>query len=83
MAELEMAVSTGAAGAGELLVVDGPLGSRRVLRGTVGYVKTHHVTYLPLDAARRRRRPRSRAADAGVLHGGPLPPPQLVPAPSR
>ena len=49
MAELEMAVSAGAAGAGELLVVDGPLGSRRVLRGTVGYVKTHHVTYLPLE----------------------------------
>ena len=28
-------------------MVDGPLGSRRVLPGTVGYVKTHHVSYLP------------------------------------
>jgi hypothetical protein len=37
----------GAAAPGELLVVDGPLGARRLLPGTVGYIKTHHVSYLP------------------------------------
>jgi hypothetical protein len=30
----------------ELLVVDGPLGGRRHVPGTVGYVKAHHVSYL-------------------------------------
>jgi len=30
-----------------LLVVDGPLGDRRHIPGAVGYVKTHHVSYLP------------------------------------
>ena len=30
-----------------LLVVDGPLGDRRHLPGAVGYVKSHHVAYLP------------------------------------
>jgi hypothetical protein len=47
MGELERSVSAGAATPGELLVVDGPLGARRALPGTVGYVKTHHVSYLP------------------------------------
>ena len=47
MADLELQVSVGAAAPGELLVVDGPLGARRGLPGTVGYVKTHHVSYLP------------------------------------
>lgn len=42
---------TGAA-AGELLVVDGPLGDRRHIPGAVGYVKTHHVSYLPADLQR-------------------------------
>lgn len=32
--------------ADELLVVDGPLGGRRHVPGTVGYVKAHHVSYL-------------------------------------
>jgi hypothetical protein len=31
----------------ELLVVDGPLGDRRHIPGAVGYIKTHHVSYLP------------------------------------
>jgi len=47
MADLELQVSAGAAAPGELLVVDGPLGARRGLPGTVGYIKTHHVSYLP------------------------------------
>ena len=34
---------------GQLLVLDGPLGARRALPGAVGYVKTHHVTYLPVE----------------------------------
>ena len=32
----------------DLLVVDGPLGDRRHVPGAVGYVKTHHVAYLPV-----------------------------------
>jgi hypothetical protein len=32
---------------GQLLVVDGPLGDRRHIPGAIGYVKTHHVSYLP------------------------------------
>jgi hypothetical protein len=47
MADLEVQVSVGAEASGELLVVDGPLGARRALPGMVGYVKTHHVSYLP------------------------------------
>ena len=31
----------------DLLVVDGPLGDRRHIAGAVGYVKAHHVSYLP------------------------------------
>ena len=45
--EVSVGVSAGAAAPGELLVVDGPLGARRGLPGTVGYIKTHHVSYLP------------------------------------
>jgi hypothetical protein len=32
----------------DLLVVDGPLGDRRHIDGAVGYVKAHHVAYLPV-----------------------------------
>jgi hypothetical protein len=52
MKELEFVVAAEAAQGGELVVVDGPLGSRRVLPGTVGYVKTHRVAYLPLELRR-------------------------------
>ena len=52
MKELEFTAAASAAGGGELVVVDGPLGSRRVLPGTVGYVKTHQVAYLPLELRR-------------------------------
>ena len=49
MAALEATVSAAAAVPGQLLVLDGPLGARRALPGAVGYVKTHHVTYLPAE----------------------------------
>lgn len=46
MGELEarVALDTGTPG---LIVVDGPLSQRRHLSEAVGYVKTHHVGYLP------------------------------------
>lgn len=33
----------------DLIVVDGPLRGRQDLAGAVGYVKTHHVAYLPTE----------------------------------
>jgi hypothetical protein len=47
--EGRVAVETRPAGspASDLLVVDGPLGDRRHIAGAVGYVKAHHVSYLP------------------------------------
>ncbi|MGH9286862.1 MAG: hypothetical protein ACRD0V_00970 [Acidimicrobiales bacterium] len=49
--DLEGRVAVEAMGSGEgragLLVVDGPLGDRRHIPGAVGYIKTHHVSYLP------------------------------------
>lgn len=44
---LEARVAVAAAGGHDLLVVDGPLGDRRHVAGAVGYIKTHHVSYLP------------------------------------
>lgn len=38
--------------ADDLLVVDGPLRGRTHLDRTVGYVKTHHTSYLPSEQAR-------------------------------
>jgi hypothetical protein len=35
----------------DLLIVDGPLRGRTHLDRTVGYIKTHHTTYLPPDQA--------------------------------
>jgi hypothetical protein len=50
MGELEVAAAEAAYGAGcDLLVVDGPLRGRGHLPNAVGYVKTHHVAYLPPD----------------------------------
>ncbi|KKK07353.1 hypothetical protein [Micromonospora sp. HK10] len=43
---LEVAVSDAARADGDLLVVDGPLRSRRQLPRTLGYVKTQHSQYL-------------------------------------
>ena len=36
---------------GELLIVDGPLRGREQLADTVGYVKRHHVSYLPSEVS--------------------------------
>lgn len=54
MADLEhqVSVAAGAAGTddgngGRLLILDGPLRDRHRLPGAVGYVKTHHRSYLP------------------------------------
>jgi hypothetical protein len=52
MKELELEAAMSASAGDELVVVDGPLGSRRVLAGTVGYVKTHQVAYLPVELRR-------------------------------
>jgi hypothetical protein len=46
MGRLEAVVAADA-GAADLLVVDGPLGRTPAITGAVGYVKTHHKTYLP------------------------------------
>lgn len=45
--ELEAAEAACRAGDVDLVVVDGPLRGRQHLSGAVGYIKTHHVTYLP------------------------------------
>jgi hypothetical protein len=37
--------------AGDLLFVDGPLRGRTHLERTIGYIKTHHTTYLPAAQA--------------------------------
>ncbi len=46
-ASLASSVRGSAASVDDLLVVDGPLRGRTHLPRTVGYVKTHHTTYLP------------------------------------
>jgi hypothetical protein len=46
MGELEVELA-GRADAAELVVVDGPLRGRQQLANGIGYVKTHHVAYLP------------------------------------
>jgi hypothetical protein len=45
--DLEGRVAVAAGTDRDLLVVDGPLGDRRHIAGAVGYVKAHHVAYLP------------------------------------
>jgi len=48
MAQCEVAVAERAgAGTADLIVVDGPLRGRQHLPSAIGYVKTHHVQYLP------------------------------------
>jgi hypothetical protein len=54
MGELEVALAS--AERADLVIVDGPLAGRQNVPGAVGYVKTHHVSYL------------SRAAEAIVGH---------------
>jgi len=52
-AEVELAIEIRAAwpAANDLLVVDGPLRGRTHLDRTVGYIKTHHASYLPPEQA--------------------------------
>jgi len=52
-AEVQLAVAYRAAHPGDddLLVVDGPLRGRAHLDRTVGYIKTHHTSYLPGEQA--------------------------------
>jgi hypothetical protein len=45
--DLEGRVAVESGGAGDLVFVDGPLGDRRHIDGAVGYIKAHHVSYLP------------------------------------
>jgi hypothetical protein len=49
MGEAELVAAEAACTAGDVdvVVLDGPLRGRQHLTGAVGYVKTHHVTYLP------------------------------------
>jgi hypothetical protein len=52
-AEVQLAVAFrgGHQGGDDLLVVDGPLRGRTHLERTVGYIKTHHTSYLPAEQA--------------------------------
>ncbi|HUD39189.1 MAG TPA: hypothetical protein VMR14_19980 [Streptosporangiaceae bacterium] len=52
-AEVALAVAVRAAHPGDddLLIVDGPLRGRAHLDRTVGYIKTHHASYLPSEQA--------------------------------
>jgi hypothetical protein len=45
MGELEMALAQ--AQPADLVIVDGPLKGRHGMANVVGYIKTHHVSYLP------------------------------------
>jgi hypothetical protein len=47
MRELEVEVARRVEGEAELVVVDGPLTDRRGIADAIGYVKSHHVGYLP------------------------------------
>lgn len=64
MGEAELAAAEAACAPGDvdLVVLDGPLRGRQHLTGAVGYVKTHHVTYLPpeLNAVVARLAPGER-----------------------
>lgn len=52
-AEVQLAVAYRAQNptADDLLVIDGPLRGRSHLDRTVGYIKTHHASYLPVEQA--------------------------------
>jgi len=53
MAEVQLAMDYRARtpAVDDLLVVDGPLRGRSHLHRTVGYIKTHHASYLPAEQA--------------------------------
>jgi len=52
MTELEVTVAEHAAALADLVVIDGPLKGRGHLPPAVGFVKTHHVAYLPPELHR-------------------------------
>jgi len=52
MGDLEAEVATEVAGTADLVVVDGPLKHGGAAPRAVGYVKTHHVGYLPAELDR-------------------------------
>ena len=68
--------------ADDLLFVDGPLRGRTHLDRTIGYIKTHHTTYLPPEQAAVVGALRARPAHARVHHGHVLAAQLLVPAPA-
>jgi hypothetical protein len=45
--EARVAIDAANAAQADLVVVDGPLGDRRHIPGALGYIKAHHVSYLP------------------------------------
>ncbi len=49
MGDLEAEVATDVAGGADLVVIDGPLKHGGALPAAVGYIKTHHVSYLPVE----------------------------------
>lgn len=61
MGDLEMSLAQ--AQAADLVIVDGPLKGRHGVANVVGYVKTHHVSYLPpeMDAVVARLEPAERS----------------------
>ena len=55
--------------ADDLLVIDGPLRGRTHLDRAVGYIKTHHASYLPPEQAAVVSALAAGPADPGVHHG--------------
>lgn len=51
MAELEAEIAAGVTGAG-LVLLDGHLSGRQRVAGAVGYIKSHHASYLPPELNR-------------------------------
>lgn len=73
MAELEAKVATMVALDAELSVLDGPLRGRTRLPNSVGYVKSHHRSYLQgeLNAVVERLRPGQRTPVFHLMSGWP------------
>ena len=69
--------------ASDLLIVDGPLRGRQHLPRVLGYIKSHHATYLPPELNAPRPGARTRSAHPRLPHGHHLGPAQLVPAAAR
>ena len=84
-AEVQLALAFRAAhpAADDLLVVDGPLRGRTHLDRTVGYIKTHHASYLPAEQAAVVAALAAGPAHPGVHDGHLLAAQLLVPAAAR